>query len=548
MANEMRRQETRHARMSRSESTYDAIVVGSGACGSWAVKELTEGGLKVVLLEAGRNLDIAHDFPADAEVGANGIVGRVKSAIQGQHVQARCSPFSETTKQFYVNDRENPYTMARGKTFLWFRGRQLGGRLHTWSRHAPRMSNYELKAASVRGDGVDWPLSYEDLAPYYDIVERTLGVHGKPAGIPNCPDGQFIGPAKTTKIEEAFLTNVEKRLPNVRVTYARNIKYDNNRVPLPMRLALATGHLEIRTDAIVSRLLIDARSGKATGVEYIERLTKNTRTVRGKVVVLCASAIESVRILLNSECAKHPSGVGGSWGNLGRYLCDHVAYAQTGTVSEGDVEPAPNEDGFDFAVAGLYIPSFCEKESKNFPGGYGIQVSIGRGTPMWSIGAFGEMQPRYENHVSLDPIVKDAWGVPVARIDCSHSHDDVNMVAHMKRKLPEIAAAGGLQVDKNLDLRRRSIPLRLLRSQVLTNYGALWPGGAIHETGGARMGDRPDNSVLNSYCQCWDADNVFVTDGACFVSPGFQNPTLTMMALTVRACQFIVREYAKCVN
>ena len=250
------------------------------------------------------------------------------------------------------------------------------------------MSNYELKAASVRGDGLDWPLSYEDLAPYYDIVERTLGVYGKPAGIPNCPDGQFIGPAKTTKIEEAFLTNVEKRLPNVRVTYARKVKYDNNRVPLPVRLALATGRLEIRTDAIVSRLLIDARSGKATGVEYIERLTRNTRAVQGKVVVLCASAIESVRILLNSESAKHPSGVGGSSGHLGRYLCDHVSYTQVGTVSEGDVEPGLNEDGFDFAGTGLYIPSFCEKESKNFPGGYGIQVAIGRGTPVWVMSAY----------------------------------------------------------------------------------------------------------------------------------------------------------------
>ena len=232
-------------------------------------------------------------------------------------------------------------------------------------------------------DGVDWPLSYEDLAPYYDIVERTLGVHGKPAGIPNCPDGQFIGPAKTTKIEEAFLTNVEKRLPNVRVTYGRTVKYDNKRIPLPLRLALATGRLDIRTDAVVSRLLIDAQSGKATGVEYVDRSTKNTHAVHGKVVVLCASAIESVRILLNSQSAKHPSGVGGSSGHLGRYLCDHVAYAQTGDVAEGDAEPAPSEDGFDFAATGLYIPSFCEKESTNFPGGYGIQIGIGRGKPTW---------------------------------------------------------------------------------------------------------------------------------------------------------------------
>ena len=175
--------------MGRSESTYDAIVVGSGAAGSWAVKELTEGGLKVVLLEAGRDPDLARDFPADAEVGVMGIVGRVKAAMHGQQVQVRCSSFSETTKQFYVSDRENPYTTARGKSFLWFRGRQLGGRLHTWWRHVPRMSNNELKAASVRGDGLDWPLSYDDLAPYYDIVERTLGVHGEPSGIPNCPDG-----------------------------------------------------------------------------------------------------------------------------------------------------------------------------------------------------------------------------------------------------------------------------------------------------------------------------------------------------------------------
>ena len=256
-------------------------------------------------VEAGRNLDIAHDFPTDAD-GARGIASR-QSGDSGPANSGAMLVVLRDHQAVLRQRQRNPYTTAGGKTFLWFRGRQLGGRLHTWSRHAPRMSNYELKAASVRGDGLDWPLSYEDLAPYYDIVERTLGVYGEPAGIPNCPDGQFIGPAKTTKIEEAFLTNVEKRLPNVRVTYARKIKYDNNRVPLPVRLALATGRLDIRTDAIVSRLLIDARSGKATGVEYIERLTKNTRAVHGKVVVLCASAIESVRILLNSESATHPS-------------------------------------------------------------------------------------------------------------------------------------------------------------------------------------------------------------------------------------------------
>ena len=255
-----------------------------------------------------------------------------------------------------------------------------------------------------------------------------------------------------------------------------------------------------------------------------------------------------MRILLNSKSAKHPSGVGGSSGHLGHYLCDHILYTQLGKVSDGDVEPAFNEDGFDFAGTGLYIPSFCEKESKNFPGGYGIGVAIGRGTPVWNLTAYGEMEPRYENHVSLDPTVKDAWGIPVARIECRHSRDDINMVAHMKRTLPEIAAAGGLKVDKMLDVPRWNLPVRRLRSLVLADYGAIWPGGGIHETGGARMGDKPENSVVNSNCQCWDAENVFVTDGACFVSPGFQNHTLTMMALTVRACRFIARDYAKSAN
>lgn len=525
------------------EPLFDAIVVGSGAAGSWAVKELTEGGLNTVLLEAGRNLDIPQDFPSDATVGAVGMKGRARAALHGQLVQAQCAAFFETTKQFYVNDRANPYTTPRGKPFLWYRGRQLGGRLHTWSRHVPRMSNYQFKAATTSGRGIDWPLSYDDLAPYYDIVERTLGVHGKAADIANCPDGRFIGPAKTTRIEEAFLDNVHEQLPWVRVTYGRTVKYDHERIPLPLRLAMETGLLDIRTDAVVSRLLTDPRSGRATGVEYIDRTTMNTHAAYGRVVVLCASAIESVRILLNSTSTRHPSGVGGSSGQLGHYLCDHVTYAQTGNVAEEDAEPSPAEDGFDFAATGLYIPSFCEQESTNFPGGYGIQIGIGRGKPSWSMFALGEMQPRYENRLSLDPTKKDAWGIPAARIECSHSEAEVNMVGHMRQTLPEIAAAGGLKVDPNLSLGRGNVVFRMLRPRVFADYGAYWPGAAIHESGGARMGDNPEDSVLNPLCQCWDADNVFVTDGACFVSTGFQNHTLTMMALTVRTCQFIAREY-----
>jgi choline dehydrogenase-like flavoprotein len=533
--------------MNKSQKVYDVIVVGSGAAGSWAVKDLTQAGLEVLLLEAGRKLDLVRDFPPDASNASMGTLQRVWTGMKGQHVQVKCGLLRESTKHFFVDDRENPYTTPWSAPFIWIRGRQLLGRLHTWGRHAPRFSEFEFKAATLRGEGIDWPLSYEDIAPHYERVERALGLYGTNDGIQNCPDGLYVGPGSTTKIERSFLANVERQLSKIRVGHGRYLKYDGGPVPLPIRIALETGRLEIRTDAIASRLIIDTRSGKASGVEYVDRSTRTTHAARGRVVLLCASAIESVRILLNSECAQHPLGVGGSTGNLGRFLCDHVTFVHTGKVRNEDAEPIADGGRFDFGGGGLYIPSFCQNESRNFTGRYGVQVMIGRGGPSWVMFAHGEMQPRYENRVTIDPKAKDAWNVPAVRIECSHSQNDADMVAHMKRMLPEIARAGGLWVDDDFDS-QGSILYRLLKSQVFTRYGALWPGGAIHEMGGARMGDKPENSVLNSYCQCWDADNVFVTDAASFTYPGFQNPTLTIMALTSRACQFIANDYSKAIH
>ena len=269
-------------------------------------------------------------------------------------------------------------------------------------------------------------------------------------------------------------------------------------------------------------------------------MSRTRDAARGKIVVLCASAIESVRILLNSECERHPSGVGGATGHLGRYVCDHVTCIQGGIVPDSDVDPEAKKDNYDYGGGGLYIPGVHD-EQRGFSGRYGVQVMIGRGSANWAMFAQGEMQPRYENRVTLDAKIKDAWGIPAARIECSHSENDIKMAMHMTQMLPRIALAGGLGLAR----KRGSILYRSLRPLVFMKYGALRPGGAVHEMGGARMGDKPENSVLNSFCQCWDADNVFVTDAACFLYPGFQNPTLTSMALTSRACQFIVDEYWK---
>ena len=518
---------------------YDVIVVGSGAAGSWAAKDLTEGGLRVLLLEAGPRRDSDRDFNADASRAGWGRGKRALAALQGQNVQVRCALMSDATRNFFVNDRQNRYSTPRGEPFYWIRGRQLGGRLHTWARHAPRMSEFEFKAASLRGEGMDWPISYDDVAPHYDRVEKTLGLYGKRDDIPSCPDGQYVGPGPITQCENTFRENVHERMPNVRVGHGRYLKYDAGPTPLPIRLALETGGLEIRTDAIATRLVIDPETGMADGVEYVDRLTRAASVARGRVVVLCASAIETVRLLLNSKCARHPHGVGGSAGLLGRYFGDHVKLILHGPLAkEKNLEARPAEGHYDFGGAGLYIPSFPETEDRDFHARYGIQIAIGAVWPGWFMTAFGEMEPRYDNQVSIDPKRKDAWGIPAARIRCSHSANDIRLGTHMKRMLSEIARAG------QLDLYESPPPWAASLERQCTRHGAAWPGLSIHEMGGARMGSDPKDSVLNSYGQCWDAANVFVTDGACFVYPGYQNPTLTIMALTSRACQNIIAGFS----
>jgi choline dehydrogenase-like flavoprotein len=529
-----------------AKQQVDAIVVGSGAAGGWAAKELTEKGLTVLLLEAGRSITPEIDYPLPAPAESR-LATRLTNGLTRQPVQMRCAVFNARTRRFFVNDRENPYTTPPGNPFNWFRGRQVGGRLHTWARVAVRLSDLEFKGASRDGWGVDWPLSYDDLAPYYTQVETFLGVYGCADRIPGVPDGAYIGAAEMTPEEARFKGVVESAFPDRHVLAARVVKHDPGRVPLTIRAAPRTGRLVVRSDAVVRHITIDPNTGHARGVAFLDRITKNQEEARANVVVLCASTIESVRILLNSACPRHATGLGNSSGRLGRGLMDHVMLGLAGPAPPAERARHDAEaDPYDFGRAtGFYIPRFrnAERPHAGFRRGYTVQGGIGRG-PSWYLLAHGEMLAQSENRISVDAGRRDAWGIPVARIECTLSSNETAMIEDASATMREMAEAAGLQIrmppsGRMLD----TLAFNLWKNRLLAPSGAFWPGSAIHEIGGAPMGDDPAVSVLNRFGQCWDAPNVFVTDGACFPSGCSQNITLTIMALTVRACDHLVKEY-----
>jgi len=560
------------------QPVYDAIVVGSGATGGWAAKELTEKGLRVIMLEAGRKLDPAKDYKMLAfpyDVKYRGVVPQTTLYKDRQPIQSKCYACDEYGHHFFVDDKDNPYTTPDDKPFDWIRGRQVGGRTLMWGRQSYRLSDYEFKAASRDGFGEDWPISHAELAPYYERVERFAGISGSKENLPQLPDSVFLPPMALTCGEQLLKKAVEARWKERKVIIGRVAMLTQNHngraachycghcergcdtksyfsTPAStLPAAMATGKLTLRPDAVASHIIVDPATGKAKGVAFVDRLTKKAHEVFGKVVVVCASTIESTRLLLNSASRQHPNGLGNSSDALGRYLMDHTySVSLGGTVPSVAKYPYVHEDGRN---NGAYIPKYRNVWDKHpkFIRGYGIQASSQRtilpthlqripglgdqlkkmiretpDAPNFWIGAFGEMLPRRENRVTINKNVKDAWGVPVAHIECTHSDNEREMAKDQIETMREMVTEAGWNIEWE-------------------NPTLSPPGLCIHEVGTARMGNDPKTSVLNKFNQCWDAKNVFVTDGSCFVSMGYQNPTLTMMAITVRACDYIYDEYKK---
>lgn len=520
--------------------SFDAIVVGSGASGGWAAKELTERGLRVALLDAGPKVPFA-DVGSERNAGGQG-AGQAPDAAPPdaepaagrQEVQSRCYAFEQGTAHLFVDDLDNPYSHPEGKPFDWIRGRVVGGRLHTWGRMCLRLSDWELKAASRDGIGEDWPISYADLEPYYDRVEAYLRVCGTPEGLGQLPDGPFAESPHLSAAELAFKRAVEARWGGRRVTGARIALAPASAT---LDAAAASGRLSLFPDSVVAQVLMGAE-GRARGVRFLERETGAERELDARLVMLCASAIESTRILLNSATAEHPRGLANSSGVLGRYLMDHTY----GIGVEGVARQRVHRPG-ESTLYGCAIPSFrnVTENEVDFAREYGVEMQIH--TPIagrlgrlragrrelpgqfW-MGSFGEVLPRFENQVTLHEERTDAWGVPIAHIECAYGENEERMAADQLRCLLEMAEAAGLEVEQE-------------HAQLAP------PGRSVHEMGTARMGSDPQSSVLNPHNQSWDVPNLFITDGACFVSGGYQNPTLTMMALTVRACEYATTAFER---
>lgn len=570
----------KNIRLAQAPTTYDAIVVGSGIAGGWAAKELTEKGLKTLLLERGRNVEHVKDYVTEHkplwEMELHGYVDR-EEAEEDYPIMKRTGMLSQTVKHFFMKDALSPY--IEEKPFTWVRGNQVGGKSLIWGRHCYRWSDLDFEANAREGIAVDWPIRYADIAPWYDHVERFAGISGEKLGLPYLPDGQFQVPMELNIVEQTLRERIRARYPERYLTIGRVAiltEQIGNRLPChycgpcwrgcstgsyfstqssTLPAAVATGNLTLRPFSVVHSVIYDEAQDRATGVRVVDAETKEMMAFHAKVVFLCASTLGSTQILLNSTSPRFPEGLGNGSGVLGHYLMDHHFLA-------GAYGEMPGFEDRYYAgnrPTGFYIPRYRNiseaTRRADFVRGYGIEGEAfrscwDRGSYMEGFGAdfkqelrepgqwevwmsgFGETLPRHENHVRLDPEQVDTWGIPLLRINCAWGDNELAMRKDMSTSMAEMLEACG---GRNVEPYDNHVPGGL---------GAE-PGLGIHEMGTARMGRDPETSVLNGWNQLHEVPNVFVTDGACMTSAACQNPSITYMALTARAADYAVDQLKK---
>jgi choline dehydrogenase-like flavoprotein len=551
-------------------NTYDAIVVGSGISGGWAAKELCEKGLKVLMLERGGPMQHPYYPTATMDPWQFPHRGRLTQEDRQQHhIQARHYSISEETKHFYINDQENPYT--EDKRFDWIRGNTVGGRSLLWARVCLRWSDLDFEANLKDGHGVDWPIRYKDIAPWYDYVESFVGISGQAEGFPHLPDSIFQPPMPMTCVEKDLQERVKKTFDDIRVTIGRTANltqpvkgrgqcqfrnlcsrgcpyggyFSTNASTLPA--AFATGNFTLRPHSIVNKVLYDEATGKATGVEFIDAQTNQVEEVYAKVIFLNASTIATAFILLNSRSSRFPNGLGNDSDQVGRNIMDHTK----GANASASVEGFEDQYYSGRRPTGIYIPRFknIKTQEKDFVRGYGYQGGSGRGgwrgytnqeligaelkesvtnPGQWniSLNGFGECLPYQDNRVTLNEEKKDRYGRPTLTMNVEFKENEKVMHKDIADTAGEILEKCGYR-------------------NVRTGREISFPGNANHEMGTARMGRDRKTSVLNGFNQMHDVKNVFITDGSFMTSSNCVNPSLTYMAMTARACDYVVKELNK---
>jgi choline dehydrogenase-like flavoprotein len=552
--------------------TFDAIVIGSGISGGWAAKELTEKGLKVLLLERGRNVEHIKDYvAADKEAWDYPYRGtRTQKMIEEYPVLSRDYPLNEKNLDFWVKDSECPYTEI--KRFDWFRGYHVGGRSLMWGRQSYRFNELDFEANAKDGIAVDWPVRYAEIAPWYDYAEKFAGISGNRDGLPQLPDGQFLPPMEMTCVEKDVAARIKEhykgkrhmiigRTANLTAPHEGRVNcqfrnkcwlgcpfgayFSTQSSTLPA--AMKTGNLTLRPWSIVTQILYDKDKKRATGVEVLDAETNKTYTFSAKIIFLNASTLNSTWILMNSATDVWPDGLGSSSGALGHNLMDH----HLGVGASGRMEGYEDKYTYGRRPNGIYIPRYRNYagDKRDYLRGFGYQGGGGRegwgreikeltigiglkealsepGEWTMGIGGFGEILPYHENKVTLDKTKKDKWGLNVLAIDCELKENELKMRKDMMNDAVEMLTMAGVKDVQGWD-------------------GDGTPGRGIHEMGTARMGKDPKSSVLNKFNQVWDAPNVFVTDGSFMTSASCVNPSLTYMAFTARAVDHAISELNK---
>lgn len=554
-------------------SDFDAIVVGSGITGGWAAKELTERGLKVLMIERGRPIEHRSGYLTEHmppwDIPLRNLQNRQLNGSD-YPIQSQARGFDATNRHFWNNDRDNPYVQAPDRPFNWLRADGVGGRSLLWGRHCYRWSDLDFAANERDGHGNDWPIRYRDIAPWYSHVERFVGISGQAEGLVHLPDSEFQPPMQLNVVEKAFKTRLQTAYPQRMITIGRvanlteplgeraschycgpcqrgcsaGAYFSTQSSTLPA--AMKTGRLTLITHSVVESLDYDPKTRRVSGVHVVNTQDKSTRKFSARIVFLCASTFASLQVMLNSRSESHPTGIANSSGTLGRYIMDHLhGHGATGVMPGFDskyyVGNRPNT---------FYLPRFrnldARKPDANFLRGYGFQ---GAAAPIdWSgnwqrvpgfgadykralrmpggwrifMLAFGECLPYADNRVVLDE-KRDRFGVPQLRFEVSYRDNEQRMGEDIVRESVAMFKAGGA-------------------TDIKPYTSAYTPGTSVHEFGGARMGRDPRESVLNEHNQAHDVSNLFVTDGACMASGSCVNPSLTFMALTARAAAYAVGE------
>jgi len=549
------------------KKTYDAIVVGSGAAGGMAAKELAEKGLEVLMLEAGPYFKI-EDFNHHRPVWDFPFRGSFSPRERAQY----CYAANPWNKQSFIDETKNPYTKAEGTNFVWVRARAVGGKTLHWGLVSLRFSPDDFHRAGLDGYGIDWPITYEEIEPYYRHVESVVGICGTYESLPNNPDSLFLPPVPMTCGEKLLRKGVEK-FPGRRLIHGRSAtatvphgdrpachfcghcdrvcdsrsSFSSLGVLIP--LAEQTGRFTLRPNAVVREVLLTKKGDTVSGVSFLDRETRREFQVRGRVVILGASSLESTRLLLNSTSRRYPNGLGNSSGALGKYFCEHIMGGSiNGIIPSLKGTPPVSGDARPYGSS-PYLPKFrnVTEQRKDFLRGYGFETEAGSGEfpgyarsikgfgadfkarvrEMYNttvgMTAFGEVLPRADNFVEIDKTRTDEWGIPVLKFHVTWGENEKAMVKDMNDTAEEMFRAAGIEIV------RQSMEPRS-------------PGFSIHEAGTCRMGSDPKVSMLNSHNQSHEIANLFVVDGSSFTSSTEKNPTLTIMALAARAADFITEE------